>query len=1236
MSALPHVPGFALTRLLGAGGMGAVYAGTDARTGRPVAVKVLLAAEPSEASRRRFEREARATMRASHPNLCGAYDFGTTGDGRLFLAMELLEGEDLGKALEREGRLSIAEAVRITSEAAAGLAAAHEAGLVHRDIKPSNLFLARSESGPPVVKVLDFGLAVFAEPGPDAETRVTRTGEVLGTPAYMAPEQARGEKSEDARTDVFSLGAVLYHALTGSPPHGSGSLVELLVRLLTEAPRPVADLRPDVPPGLGRLVGLALSSDREARPQSMAAFGALLGAEAATASAAPPDVTAGVSGGATVAEAPLFQDEQRVLTVLLANGVADPGTVVDLVRGFGGQATALGGGQVVGLFGGDVREGDEVDRAVRAAIAVQAHAKVVGVGTGRAAFGRGHFSGDAVQSAERATLTLDHGLVLDDETRRRVQSWYGAEVTPAEVIPLVGREAEIADLCRQAERGFEDEEATAVLLVGPPGIGKTRLVREVVCALRTAHPDLTVLEGHGEGNRRYTGWWLAATVLRRHLGIQPHEATASLLAERLGLRDEPAEVLAGVLGGPAPASRAPAGGWRDPQVVRDQVVDAFGDAFEGLAPRDGPAMLVLEDVHLADTPSVELVEILLRRLGRTPVFVLMTARTHAREDRPELFAAPDVRPVDVRELSRKSAARLAALAGLDDAAAERVATHAGGNPLFLWELANAVRRGPGGDVPLPLTVEEAVQSRLDHLSTEDKDLLKRASVFGLRFPKDALGALGVASAARGLERLRRADLVTRDAARSAVEEHVFRQGVVRDVAYAMLTDGQRKSLHARAGRWLAALAGARAADAAHHLSLGGDASGATPFWLRAADEAEAEGDLGVALDCLDRALPALTDPAAIRPVRLRKLGLASTGGRLAAADAELAALAPLMAAATEAERAEHLSWHAGVLRWRSDYAPCRDLLTTAVALYERLENAPGLSWALTHLAVTLAAGGLGPARDVAERAVLVAAEDATARARALQGLMYVTLQDGRLAAAQSMGGEALAACEQAKELRRAVEVLVMRAYVDQQLGDFAGAAATLRETIRRSQRIGNRNAEGFARHNLGLVLLRSGQPAEALAEEAGALEIARELGYRRLEVSSHIYRSLILRESGDTVGACAAAEAALKESGAGSSEEALARTALAQALLDAGMVAAGLAEAETARALRDAAGGLEELEADLLLVHGDLLAAAGRAGEAEAAHAEARDVVLKRAASLDEASRERFLTAVPAHRRAVG
>ena len=262
---------YRVTRLLAQGGMAVVYEAQHTVVRRRFAIKFL---RRDLAGRRdilvRFQREAEAAGALENDNVAAAVDFGIAEDGTPYIVMEFLAGESLAALVERERRLPSARAADLIMQACHGMAAAHAAEIVHRDLKPHNLFVARRDDGTDLVKVLDFGVAKLQ--AIDDASAATRTGTVMGTAAYMAPEQARGEKTVGARVDVYALGAILYELVSGQRPHPGDSQNAILHHISTQAAVPIESVQPDLPPGLGDLVGRALASDPERRPPSVEAL----------------------------------------------------------------------------------------------------------------------------------------------------------------------------------------------------------------------------------------------------------------------------------------------------------------------------------------------------------------------------------------------------------------------------------------------------------------------------------------------------------------------------------------------------------------------------------------------------------------------------------------------------------------------------------------------------------------------------------------------------------------------------------------------------------------------------------------------------------------------------------------------------------------------------------------------------------------------------------------------------
>jgi len=266
---------YRLERQLGEGGMGAVWEATHTVTNKAVALKLLLGRGDDPALRERLLREARAVCAVLHPNVVPVHDVFELDGGAPALVMDLLIGESLASKLAREGRLPSDEVVRVALDVLAALEAAHARGIVHRDLKPDNIFLARSPvSRLDEVKVLDFGIAKVTTLG-EADAQVaalTRTDAMVGTPYYMAPEQVYGEKDIDARSDLWSMGIVMYECLAGVRPTEGANLGQIF-KLVTVGPiPPLADQAPNCPAALVKLVSWCLERARDARPPSATAL----------------------------------------------------------------------------------------------------------------------------------------------------------------------------------------------------------------------------------------------------------------------------------------------------------------------------------------------------------------------------------------------------------------------------------------------------------------------------------------------------------------------------------------------------------------------------------------------------------------------------------------------------------------------------------------------------------------------------------------------------------------------------------------------------------------------------------------------------------------------------------------------------------------------------------------------------------------------------------------------------
>jgi serine/threonine-protein kinase len=259
---------YRLVRLLGEGGMGSVYEARHDLIGRRFAVKFLhaeLASHPEILAR--FRREAQAAGSLENENIAAVTDFGSSPDGAPYIVMEFLEGEDVAKTLARFGPMSVQRAAHILIQVCRGLFAAHGRGIVHRDLKPENLLLQQRGDGQDLVKILDFGIAKLkSSEGPQNQTR---TGITLGTPYYMPPEQARGQKELDERADIYALGVILFELLSGRKPHDGENYNSILYSILMQAAPRIETFRSDLPPDLAAIVHKAMAADPNDRFQTV-------------------------------------------------------------------------------------------------------------------------------------------------------------------------------------------------------------------------------------------------------------------------------------------------------------------------------------------------------------------------------------------------------------------------------------------------------------------------------------------------------------------------------------------------------------------------------------------------------------------------------------------------------------------------------------------------------------------------------------------------------------------------------------------------------------------------------------------------------------------------------------------------------------------------------------------------------------------------------------------------------
>ena len=347
---------YQVVRVVGEGGMGKVYEAKHLRLReRRFALKVLhpeLASKPEIVQR--FQREAETASGLDHPNVVSVFDVHRMPDGTPYLVGEFLDGEELGARLKRLGKLEVTQAVVIARQVCRALSAAHARGIVHRDMKPENVFLTERD-GLPVAKILDFGISKAGH----RDTHLTRTGVIMGTPSYMAPEQARGEKV-DLRADVYAVGALLYHLLTGRPPFESDDPGAVLTRVLTEEPARPRSLEPSIPEAVELVIQRAMAKHAADRYQSMAELDSAL--TPFDGSAAQPGLALRVTVPDRDGAVPLDTTARHIVALASDAGQADPTKRAKLARP---AIIALSSVLAVWLLGGFVAAVGGVIRAIR-------------------------------------------------------------------------------------------------------------------------------------------------------------------------------------------------------------------------------------------------------------------------------------------------------------------------------------------------------------------------------------------------------------------------------------------------------------------------------------------------------------------------------------------------------------------------------------------------------------------------------------------------------------------------------------------------------------------------------------------------------------------------------------------------------------------------------------------------------------------------------------------------------
>lgn len=875
---------FEVVAVAGEGGMGTVYRARDlASDGATVAVKVVRGPSANE----RFEREAMLLSQIGGDGIVRYVAHGRIDASSMYLAMEWLEGEALDARLTR-GPLTIGESLTLGRRVARALGHAHSLGVVHRDVKPSNVILRDGAAAQ--ATLVDFGIARA-----QGLTRaMTATGVVIGTPQYMAPEQARGERTVDARADVFSLGCLLFEVLSGRAAFVGAHVVAVLAKILLDPAGRVSALRAEVPALLDDLVAAMLEKSPAARPADGAAVAAALEA-----------IHAGDPPAGERSRSPAIgATERRLATVIIARppgnsasdslavtedtlrGVTSEMQITELAASAGVWVTALANGALVGAVVAEAGASNAAERAVRCALALRAElaGATICLASGRAVVAAELPVGEAIDAA--AALLETHapaaGIFIDQATASMVDARFvleriergapgiaivgeraaaeRARTVMGREVPCVGRTRELSLFEATFRECVEEPIARASLVIAPPGIGKTRLRRELVARLLAWESPPAVWVGVADPVMEGTPYALAGDLLRRVLELpagEPLERRRTSLLARVarsvrgsGAADPASkgreaafiaaflgEIVDVPFGDEDEALRAAR---RNPDLMRSRIVEAVC-AFVSAEVAERPILLVVEDVHWADSASVRLLGSVLERHADSALMVFALARPSVDDVHPRLWEEQHVTRFVLEPLLRKAAEKLARAVLGDHAEIDAIVRRAEGNALFVEELARVCAQG-GAVSELPHTVAAAAEARLAALSPEARQVLRACAVFGERFwPGGVARLVGSPVSSRvamHIEALQQLEVVGVEAtSRFAGErEYLFRHALVRDAAYAMLTDDDRAIGHALAAEWLEP----RIDDSAllaHHYELGDRRDDAARCHVEAAEHA---------------------------------------------------------------------------------------------------------------------------------------------------------------------------------------------------------------------------------------------------------------------------------------------------------------------------------------------------------------------------------------------------------------
>lgn len=1171
---------YVLLEEVGYGGMATVYRAHQPSVERDVAVKVILRARLDDPEAvQRFQREARLIARLEHPHILPVYDF----DGRHdppYIVMRYLDSGTLRDVMSR-GALPLAEVSYLIQQIGSALDYAHRQGIIHRDIKPSNIMIDRDGNA----FVTDFGIARMVSGG----QHITMTGALMGTPAYMSPEQAQGNMNLDHRADIYSLGVILFQMLTGNLPFAHDNNFSVLMMHVNEPIPSAIQRNPELPPAIDHITQRVLAKKPDDRYQSalelaravaLAVGGAisvaptrlrlLLEDQTMARSAASKAATGSSTGKSTASE------QNKTITALYASAaefaelVDESGgnervrqalrewwTAVDnIINDYGGHIFSRSEDTMMAIWGADLTREDDAERAVRAALALQAAMQQqsaaylggadeppplnIALNTGLALLTPDETSGDYTASGATISLTnrlmqQAEGLILiTHNTYTQVRGVFEMEPdTPLKLrrsqdtmqvyrvrsakprafrrgtrgvegieTQLIGRESEVKALQNAFMDAIEDEETQIFTIVSEAGLGKSRLLYEFVNWSDLRPEVFWVMRGRATPEMTNRPYALLRDLVSFRYEIQDNDSPAAArqkleagIRQHAGENEPMAHLLGHLVGFDFSASPHVKGLLGDPQQLTERARQMFIRWIEALCARN-PVVMEVEDVHLADDASLDLLTDLAAQHDDLPLLMICLARPSLYERRPawgsgqSFHTRLELRPLDRRESRSLVREILQNVADVPKALRDLLVERAEGNPLYMEELVKmliddrviikqndevwTVEEERLGHLEVPATLVGLLQARLDSLLYPEKLTLQRAAVVGRIFYDAALMAIDQAddfhvdNLPAVLDRLVVQDFIyeRETTAFAGTTEYIFSKTMLQDVILSTLLRRQQERYNRAAALWLAQASGARAGEyyglIADYFEKAGDYEQAGSYLQQAGEQALRLSAYANGRALFERALTLLPTESATRLVLFLRLGESRF--------------------------------------FLGDYTAARASLESALKMARARQDGPHTADALYWLSQTAVLQGNYPqAQTYLEESLPLAraGADEETLARVLYGLGDIQWRQGNNDMAVILLNECLELSRRANLSNQELFALNRLGAVAVVAGDWDRANELYSQILDRARQVGNREREASALNNLGVVAYERGDWETTVAYGEQALQLARETGQQQ-------------------------------------------------------------------------------------------------------------------------------------------